>query len=182
MMRSMSRIRSWVSDFGPAVSPGSRQFATGAEGRRSASETGGMHATRARSRLILDSVLTLHSQGQRTGRTRIHRLPNEFIAATGQGGCRISFSIDCYQGRHSRDGQSLRRCYYGVLRHLNSTRWGGTVGVGFEYGFTPNWSFGAEYDHLSWATTTIHSRSSTQFSWACKTGSIRMWTWWSRSG
>jgi outer membrane immunogenic protein len=29
-----------------------------------------------------------------------------------------------------------------------ATRWGGTIGVGFEYGFTPNWSFGAEYDHL----------------------------------
>lgn len=27
-------------------------------------------------------------------------------------------------------------------------RWGGTLGVGFEYGFTPNWSFGVEYDHL----------------------------------
>jgi outer membrane immunogenic protein len=31
---------------------------------------------------------------------------------------------------------------------VSSTRWGGTVGVGFEYGFTPNWSFGVEYDHL----------------------------------
>ena len=30
----------------------------------------------------------------------------------------------------------------------NSTRWGGAIGVGFEYGFTPNWSFGVEYDHL----------------------------------
>jgi MarC family integral membrane protein/Outer membrane protein beta-barrel domain len=29
-----------------------------------------------------------------------------------------------------------------------STRWGGTVGVGFEYGFTPNWSVGIEYDRL----------------------------------
>jgi outer membrane immunogenic protein len=29
-----------------------------------------------------------------------------------------------------------------------TTRWGGTVGVGFEYGFTPNWSVGFEYDHL----------------------------------
>ena len=28
------------------------------------------------------------------------------------------------------------------------TRWGGTLGVGFEYGFAPNWSFGVEYDHL----------------------------------
>ena len=30
----------------------------------------------------------------------------------------------------------------------SSTRWGATVGVGFEYGFAPNWSVGAEYDHL----------------------------------
>jgi outer membrane immunogenic protein len=30
----------------------------------------------------------------------------------------------------------------------DSTRWGGTVGVGLEYGFTPNWTFGVEYDHL----------------------------------
>jgi hypothetical protein len=27
-----------------------------------------------------------------------------------------------------------------------ATRWGGTPGVGFEYAFTPNWSFGVEYD------------------------------------
>jgi outer membrane immunogenic protein len=31
---------------------------------------------------------------------------------------------------------------------VSSTRWGGAVGVGFEYGFAPNWSFGIEYDHL----------------------------------
>ena len=30
----------------------------------------------------------------------------------------------------------------------SATRWGGTVGVGWEYGFAPNWSFGVEYDHL----------------------------------
>ena len=28
------------------------------------------------------------------------------------------------------------------------TRWGGVVGVGLEYGFTPNWSAAVEYDHL----------------------------------
>ena len=28
------------------------------------------------------------------------------------------------------------------------TRWGGTVGVGLEYGFAPNWSAAVEYDHL----------------------------------
>ena len=34
------------------------------------------------------------------------------------------------------------------LASASATRWGGTVGVGLEYGFTPNWSFGVEYDHL----------------------------------
>jgi outer membrane immunogenic protein len=33
-----------------------------------------------------------------------------------------------------------------------STRWGGTVGVGWEYGFAPNWSAGIEYDHLFMGT------------------------------
>jgi len=36
----------------------------------------------------------------------------------------------------------------GTLASTTDTRWGGTVGVGFEYGFAPNWSFGLEYDHL----------------------------------
>jgi outer membrane immunogenic protein len=30
----------------------------------------------------------------------------------------------------------------------SATRWGGTIGAGFEYGFAPNWSAGLEYDHL----------------------------------
>lgn len=30
----------------------------------------------------------------------------------------------------------------------SATRWGGTVGVGLEYGFAPNWSVGVEYNHL----------------------------------
>ena len=34
------------------------------------------------------------------------------------------------------------------LASASATRWGGTVGVGFEYGFSPNWSFGVEYNHL----------------------------------
>jgi outer membrane immunogenic protein len=29
-----------------------------------------------------------------------------------------------------------------------STHWGGTVGAGVEYGFTPNWSAAIEYDHI----------------------------------
>jgi len=34
------------------------------------------------------------------------------------------------------------------LVSADSTRWGGTVGVGFEYGFSPGWTVGVEYDHL----------------------------------
>jgi outer membrane immunogenic protein len=34
------------------------------------------------------------------------------------------------------------------LASIDSTRWGGSAGVGFEYLFTPNWSVGLEYDHL----------------------------------
>src|SRR5262249_45893276 len=30
----------------------------------------------------------------------------------------------------------------------DDTRWGGTVGVGLEYGFAPNWSVGVEYNHI----------------------------------
>ena len=35
-----------------------------------------------------------------------------------------------------------------VFDTARETRWGGVVGVGLEYGFTPNWSFAVEYDHL----------------------------------
>ena len=30
----------------------------------------------------------------------------------------------------------------------SSTRWGGVIGAGIEYGFAPNWSVAIEYDHL----------------------------------
>lgn len=41
-----------------------------------------------------------------------------------------------------------------------ATRWGGTLGVGFEYGFAPNWSIGAEWDHL-WMGSANNSFSTT---------------------
>ena len=31
---------------------------------------------------------------------------------------------------------------------VDDTRWGAVVGVGLEYGFAPNWSFGVEYNHM----------------------------------
>ncbi|MDU6833498.1 MAG: outer membrane beta-barrel protein [Bradyrhizobium sp.] len=35
-----------------------------------------------------------------------------------------------------------------MLDRANTTRWGGTIGAGLEYGFAPNWSVGVEYDHI----------------------------------
>jgi outer membrane immunogenic protein len=34
------------------------------------------------------------------------------------------------------------------LNFATSSRWGGSIGVGFDYGFAPNWTAGIEYDHL----------------------------------
>lgn len=38
----------------------------------------------------------------------------------------------------------------------DDTRWGGTVGVGLEYGFAPNWSAAIEYDHLFMQDSTLN--------------------------
>ena len=35
-----------------------------------------------------------------------------------------------------------------VTGTVNDTRWGGTIGAGLEFGFTPNWSAAVAYDHL----------------------------------
>jgi outer membrane immunogenic protein len=42
----------------------------------------------------------------------------------------------------------LENAFGNELLSQSATRWGGTVGVGWEYGFAPNWSAGIEYDHL----------------------------------
>jgi len=39
-----------------------------------------------------------------------------------------------------------------LIASNTDTRWGGVVGVGFEYGFAPNWSAGVEYDHMFMGT------------------------------
>ena len=56
-----------------------------------------------------------------------------------------------------KGGAAVTSNRFSILDNLNFgaevasaslTRWGGVVGVGLEYGFAPNWSFGVEYDHL----------------------------------
>jgi outer membrane immunogenic protein len=41
----------------------------------------------------------------------------------------------------------------------SETRWGGTIGVGGEYAFSPNWSFGVEYNHLFMGTRSVTTRA-----------------------
>jgi hypothetical protein len=55
-----------------------------------------------------------------------------------------------------KGGAAVTDTAYSILENVfgtelvaaSATRWGGTVGVGWEYGFAPNWSAGIEYDHL----------------------------------
>jgi outer membrane immunogenic protein len=44
-----------------------------------------------------------------------------------------------------------------LIDSASETRWGGTVGVGLEYGFAPNWSLGVEYDHLFMGTHNLNA-------------------------
>src|SRR5258707_15308937 len=43
-----------------------------------------------------------------------------------------------------------------VFDSASDTRWGGTVGVGLEYGFAPNWSVCVEYDHIFMGARTLN--------------------------
>jgi opacity protein-like surface antigen len=70
---------------------------------------------------------------------------------TGQIGYAWNASLFYFKG-----GAAVTSNRFSVLDNLtgvelaaaSATRWGGTVGVGWEYGFAPNWSAGIEYDHL----------------------------------
>ncbi|MBI5319696.1 outer membrane beta-barrel protein [Bradyrhizobium sp.] len=41
-----------------------------------------------------------------------------------------------------------------VTNTVSDTRWGGVVGAGLEFGFSPNWSAAIEYDHLFMGSRT----------------------------
>src|SRR5664279_2608311 len=83
-----------------------------------------------------------------TDRTRV----NAFGLFTGQIGYAIAPNFLAYL----KGGAAVTNDRYDtvttgtnvMLSRANTTRWGGTVGVGVEYAFAPNWSVGVEYDHL----------------------------------
>ena len=43
-----------------------------------------------------------------------------------------------------------------IFDSARDTTWGAVVGVGLEYSFTPNWSFGVEYNHLFMGERTLN--------------------------
>jgi outer membrane immunogenic protein len=70
--------------------------------------------------------------------------------------------------------------YNGLVTTTNSvfdtareTRWGAAAGIGGEYGFTPNWSFGIEWDHLFMGNRNIGFTSVAVPTFAFRTESIR---------
>src|ERR1700756_5760656 len=51
-------------------------------------------------------------------------------------------------------------------RANDETRWGGTVGAGFEYGFVPNWAVGIEYNHIFLERRNVNFTGSGNFAGA----------------
>jgi outer membrane immunogenic protein len=49
----------------------------------------------------------------------------------------------------------VRTATNAIFDSASESRWGGAVGVGLEYGFTPNWSAAVEYDHLFMGTRNV---------------------------
>jgi len=50
-----------------------------------------------------------------------------------------------------------------LLDSARETRWGGTVGAGVEFGFSPNWSIAFEYDHIFLADRDVRFYASGNF-------------------
>ena len=77
---------------------------------------------------------------------------NAFGLFTGQVGYAANNFLLYVKGGAAVTSNSYRN-YVNATNVLNAstsdnTRWGGTIGVGAEYAFAPNWSLGLEYDHL----------------------------------
>jgi len=83
--------------------------------------------------------------GADENRTRI----DAFGLITGQVGYAWNNVLLYVKGGAAVVGTKYDASFGGVsLASANDTRWGGTVGAGLEFGFAPNWSIGAEYNHI----------------------------------
>lgn len=93
------------------------------------------------------SNVALFSNGANTNQTKIDAF-GLFTARVG-----YAFNNALLYVKGGAAVTSDKYSYYNTATGIDiatasETRWGAAVGGGFEYGFTPNWSFAVEYDHL----------------------------------
>ena len=81
-----------------------------------------------------------------------HSRINAFGLFTGQVGFAVNNVLFYVRGGGAVTDDSFREFATGTnvlaTNVVSDTRWGGAVGAGLEYGFTPNWSAAIAYDHL----------------------------------
>ncbi|MFL6819658.1 MAG: outer membrane protein [Bradyrhizobium sp.] len=95
--------------------------------------------------------------GDTDSRSRI----NSFGLFTGQIGYAWNNALFYLKGGAAVAGDRYDHRFVGtnvLIDSVRETRWGGVVGVGLEYGFTPNWSIGIEYDHMFMGERTLDFR------------------------
>ncbi|AWM07814.1 MULTISPECIES: outer membrane protein [Bradyrhizobium] len=86
--------------------------------------------------------------GALSGNTNSTKI-DSFGLITGQVGYAWNNVLLYVKGGAAVVGTKYDTSFGGVsLASANDTRWGGTVGAGLEFGFAPNWSIGAEYNHI----------------------------------
>ena len=92
---------------------------------------------------------------QNTNRTKVDGI----LAATG----RLGYAFDAAMLYVKGGGAWVSDKYTAfntatlvINSSASETRTGWTVGGGFEYGFTPNWSFAVEYDHYDFGTKGVN--------------------------
>jgi outer membrane immunogenic protein len=88
-----------------------------------------------------------------------------FGLITGQLGCAWNNALLYVRGGAAVTANRYRTFFAPTNTLVGSgdddTRWGGVVGVGFEYGFAPNWSAGIEYDHMFMSDRAVNFTDTT---------------------
>ncbi|MDO9382788.1 MAG: autotransporter outer membrane beta-barrel domain-containing protein [Hyphomicrobiaceae bacterium] len=83
-----------------------------------------------------------------TNNTRV----DAFGLFTGQVGVAFNNALLYVRGGAAVTSDRYRTYFTGTsvlaANTVDDTRWGAVVGVGLEYGFSPNWSLGINYDHM----------------------------------
>jgi outer membrane immunogenic protein len=91
-----------------------------------------------------------------TNRTHV----DAFGLFTGQVGYAWNTTLFYVKGGGAVTDNTYRGLVAGtVVDQATSTRWGGTVGAGLEWAFSPGWSAGVEYDHLFMGTNNYNFTS-----------------------